>query len=145
MNLLPFAMLGLGGPELLVIATIVAMLLIPLVALWILPAIFSYVILSRIPPEHRKQDPGLALLLLIPLFSLIWAFFVYPRIADSLKSYFASRSATNVGNCGRDLALATCICGACVIVPFAGFAALILMIIFFAKAFDLSRRIGRTT
>jgi ABC-type phosphate transport system permease subunit len=133
----------LGSAELLVICVVAFFLLIPFA---ILPAILSYILLDRIPPEHRQQDSGLALLLLIPVFSVIWAFFVYPKISDSLRSYFASRG-EDAGDCGRSTALAACICSACTIVPFvgllAGLAALVLLIIFFVKAFDLSGRIQR--
>jgi hypothetical protein len=71
---------------------------------------------------------------------------VYPKISDSLRSFFVSRG-EDPGDCGRSIALATCICSACTIVPilgiFAGLAALVLLIIFFVKAFDLSGRIQR--
>lgn len=111
-----------------------------------LPSVLSFLLLNRIPVEHRQQTPGLAFLLLIPFFNLIWAFFVYPKIADSLQSYFRSRG-ENVGDAGHGIALATCICSVCAIIPllgmFAGLAALVLLIIFFVKAFDLSGRIPR--
>jgi hypothetical protein len=138
------ASFGLGSAELLVIVLIAFLLIIPFA---ILPAMLSYVLLDRIPPEHQKQSPGLALLLIIPLFSVIWAFFVYPRISDSLQSYFRSRG-ENAGDCGRSIALATCICSACSIVPFVGMltglAALVLLIVFFVKAFELTGRIQKT-
>lgn len=125
---------------------VVLFALASLLLLCLLPAILSYVLLKRIPAEHRKQEPGLAFLLVIPLFSLIWAFFVYPRIADSLRSSFSSRGQDR-GDCGRGLALATCICAACTIVPLvnmlAGPAALILLLIFFVKSFSLSSELQR--
>lgn len=117
------------------------------IAFMAIPAILAAVVLSRVPPEHRKQSPGLAFLLLIPLFSLVWMFFVHPRVADSLKSYFTAKGDTSVGDCGHTLALWLCICGACSIIPFvnmfAGLAALVLLIIFYVKAFELSGRIQR--
>lgn len=114
----------------------------------VLPAILAYILLDRIPEEHRQQSPALALLLLIPLFSLIWAFFVYPRISDSFQSYFNSRN-EQAGDCGHSIALATCICAVCSLIPvvgmLAGLAALVLLVVFFVKAFDLSGRIERAT
>lgn len=138
-----FAALGLGSSELVLVLLIVLMI----VPFALLPAILSFVLLGRIPAEHRKQEPGLAFLLIIPVVSVIWAFFVYPRISESLQSYFASRG-ENRGDCGRKLAMATCICAVCSIIPLlgivAGLAALVLMIIFFVKAFELTGQIQKT-
>jgi len=108
--------------------------------LWIVPAILAYFALDRIPLEDRKQDPALALLLLIPLFSLIWAFFVYPRISASLESYFSRRGDRSVGDCGRTLAIIFCICS---IIPFIHVIGIVCMILFFVKVFTLTGRIDR--
>ncbi len=45
---------------------IVLVILCFLVPISIVPAILAYFALERIPPEDRKQDPAMALLLLIP-------------------------------------------------------------------------------
>ncbi|PTY07132.1 hypothetical protein DB347_07415 [Opitutaceae bacterium EW11] len=136
-------MLGLGAPELLLLMVIPAMLLF----LGAIPAILAAVVLSRIPRPHRKQEPGLAFLLLIPFFSLIWAFFVHPRVAESLRSYYASSGDQSVGDCGAGLALWLCICPILAFIPllglFAGIAGLVLMIVFYIKAFELSGRIPK--
>jgi ABC-type bacteriocin/lantibiotic exporter with double-glycine peptidase domain len=105
-----------GSSELIVICLLAFLFIIPFA---ILPAILSYILLDRVPPEHRQQNPGLAFLLVIPVFSVIWAFFVYPKISDSLRSYFVSQG-EDPGDCGRSIALATCICSACTIVPILG-------------------------
>src|SRR4051794_2730546 len=62
--------------------------------------------LKILPPEHRRQKPGMVWLLFIPVFNLVWNFFVFPAIADSYRSYFHSIGRTDVGGCGRGLALA---------------------------------------
>src|SRR5689334_14549782 len=54
---------------------------------------------SAIPPEHRRIEPGMVWLLLIPLFGLIWNFFVFQRIPESYQSYFYSMGRTDVGDC----------------------------------------------
>lgn len=64
---------------------------------------------QRIPPAYRKQQPGLVWLLLIPCFNIVWNFFVFPRLADSYKAYFDSVGRSDVGDCGRSLALWCCI------------------------------------
>ncbi|MEI8195843.1 MAG: hypothetical protein WCI73_08045 [Phycisphaerae bacterium] len=112
--------------------------------------------LKRLPPEYRQQQPEMVWLLLIPLFGLVWNFFVYPKIADSYKAYFTAQASgalpmaapggipnlnyqnANTGDdCGRGIGLAYCICAAISWVPYVGactgLAALVLMIIFLVK------------
>jgi ABC-type Fe3+ transport system permease subunit len=132
----PIAMFIVGSSGLLLFFG----LLIFILPLWIVPAILAFVALDRIPAEDRKQDPALALLLLIPFFSLIWAFFVYPRISASLESYFSRRGDRSNGDCGRSLALVFCICS---LIPFVHIVALICIIIFFVKVFSLTGKIAR--
>jgi len=62
---------------------------------------------ARIPPAHRKLTPGSVWLLMIPLFSALWVFFVYPRISDSFESYFRSKGER--AETGRGMALAYCV------------------------------------
>jgi hypothetical protein len=133
---LPLAFLDLGGSELVIVMIILCFL----VPISIVPAILAYFALDRIPPEDRKQDPAMALLLLIPLFHLIWAFFVYPRISASLESYFARRGDRSEGDCGRSVALVFCICS---LIPFVHLVALVCMIIFFVKVYALTEKIER--
>jgi len=64
--------------------------------------------LKRVPPQFRKQEPGMVWLLLIPIFSRIWNYFVYPRVADSFKAYFDSIGQTDVGDCGNRWAVVYC-------------------------------------
>jgi len=96
---------------------------------------------TRIPEEHRKIPAGHVWLLLIPLFNLVWNFFVFPRVADSYKSYFNAQGRTEVGDCGRTVGLWYAICGAVSIVPcinyIAGPAALVLLIIYLVKIWSL--------
>lgn len=64
--------------------------------------------LARIPAEHRKQEPGLAWLLLIPCVDVVWKFFVWPKVAESFQSYFVSKGRTEFGDCGAQLATIYC-------------------------------------
>jgi hypothetical protein len=134
---------GLGGAELIVIMLI----LFTLFALSGVPAVLAYIVLKRVPPTFRKQDPALAFLLLIPFFSLIWSFFVHPKVAESLKAYSDAHGVRDAGDCGASLALWLCISGLCVFVPVLGFAAgiacLVLLTIFYVKAFELSARLPK--
>ncbi len=47
--------------------------------------------LSRCAPENRAMNPGLVWLTLIPLFNLVWQFFVVINIAKSLAAEFQKR------------------------------------------------------
>jgi hypothetical protein len=134
---LPLAAIGLGGGELMIIFLIFGIFCFPI---WLIPPILCYHLLEKIPPQDRRQEPALALLLLIPLFNLVWAFWVYPRIAESLAAHFRRVGDTSVDDCGATLALVICVCQ---IVPGVNLVALICEIVFFVKAYGLTSRIVR--
>jgi hypothetical protein len=103
--------------------------------------------LARIPPEHRKQQPGLVYLLLIPFFPLAWNFFVFPRIAASFKSHFQARGEDV--DAGEGLALAFCLlflgCFLLVCVPYVSglcaVGAFVTFVLMLMKFVDLKGRI----
>ncbi len=101
--------------------------------------------LSRIPKEHRKLEFWHIWLLLIPLFSLGWNFFVYLRLPESFQSYFSEQGQADVGDCGRSLGMWYALCGVAILAPCvntaAGPAALVLLIMFHVKAFELRKLI----
>src|SRR3954464_1146947 len=113
MNPIFAEMLGLGLSELMVVAACLGVLLV----FAAVPAVLAYIVLNRIPPQFRKQEPGMAFLLLIPLFSIVWNFFVHPKVAESLKAYFDAQGPHTHGDCGGSLALWMCISGACALIP----------------------------
>lgn len=135
-----------GGDEKLILAAIIGGATVVLVVMLIINAVICWLVsgvLKRVPAEHRKMEPGLVWLLMIPCFPIVWNFFVFQRIPDSLKSYFDSIGKTDVGDCGKQLGLFYAIAGACSIVPFlnylAGPASLILLIIVLVKLMDLKK------
>lgn len=88
--------------------------------------------LARIPAEHRKQEPGLAWLLVIPCVDVVWKFFVWPKVAESFQSYFASKGRYDYGDCGAQLATIYCVIGVVTLflgclgqIPIVGLVALI--------------------
>lgn len=121
---------------------IIMMLLGMLLVYAAIPAILAYIVLNRIPPQFRKQKPALAFLMLIPLFTHVWTFFVHPRVAKSIKAYLDDQGPQSSGDCGDSIALWSCICFACSIIPFlnipAFFTASVLLILFYVKAFKLT-------
>ncbi len=102
--------------------------------------------LARIPAEHRKMEPGMVWLLMIPCFPLVWNFFVFQRIPESFASYFASVGRTDVGDCGKQMGLWYAICTAASAVPLvnyiAGPASLVLLIISLVKFNELKGKIA---
>lgn len=118
----------------------VAWLAVAAVICWLL-----YSALERVPAEHRKQTPGLVWLLLIPCFGAIWSFFVFPRISQSYKSYFASAGRTDTGDSGEAIAWALCVAWVACLVPLLNLLALpvtlVLLIIYLVKIMGLKGQI----
>ena len=107
-----------------------------------------YSCLARVPAEYRKMEPWQVWLLMIPIFNFAWNFFVYQRIPESYQAYFAANGDTESGDCGKNLGLwySICFIGAFAVPcvgSFVGVAALVLMIIFIVKEFELRGKIPR--
>jgi hypothetical protein len=100
---------------------------------------------DRIPPQFRKQQPGMVWLLLIPCFHIVWNFFVFPPLSKSFKAYFDSIDRTDVGDCQESIGLAYSVCAAVSIIPYVGcltgIASLVLLIIYLIKTNDLKNQI----
>jgi len=94
--------------------------------------------LKLVSPQHRAIAPGQVWMELIPFFGIVWQFFVVQRVGASLKAEFGARGiATAEAVPGMPLGLIMCICICCCVLPFisilAGPAALVLLIIYWAK------------
>jgi hypothetical protein len=138
-------MYSLGHAELGVIFVLVGIVILVPILINIAVCLILQKCFERIPPQFRQQQPGMVWLLLIPCFSLVWNFFVYPKLSQSFKAYFASVNRTDVGDCQESIGLAYSICAACCIVPYlgclSGIAALVLLIIFLIKTNELKNQI----
>jgi hypothetical protein len=74
--------------------------------------------LAKCSANTRTMDPGLVWLLLIPIFNLMWHFFVVQAVAKSLAAEFRSRSIySDEPNPGKSGGVAMCVCGVCVLIP----------------------------
>ena len=86
--------------------------------------------------RHQKMKPGLVWLLLIPLFNLVWHFFVVKHVSDSIKSW-AEENGENVQDAGYTIGLVACIAQCCGIIPLvnmlAGPVSLVCLIIWWVK------------
>ena len=111
-------------------------------ALFLIPCIFFLITqqntLKAIQPENRTMSPGEVWLQLIPLFGIVWQFFVVTRISDSLRNEFSSWTNDTIFNVEGNqvvnlsysrptygVGLAMCICGCCSIIPLLGFLAVL--------------------
>jgi hypothetical protein len=60
--------------------------------------------LGSVPKEHRRLEPALAWLMLVPVLGGIWVFVLLFSIAGSYQDYFKQRGRTDIGDCGYGLA-----------------------------------------
>ncbi len=101
--------------------------------------------LKRLPERYRTQQPSMVWLLLIPLFSVIWNFFVFPKISESYKNYLDDHGSTDHADAGRSLAIAYSVLVCVSLIPYInmclGPAALIVLIIYLVKINGYKSRI----
>ena len=94
-------------------------------------------VLKAIPAEHRKQQPNMVWLLMIPVANIVLNFFVYPKIAESFQSNFASIGRSDVGDAGKSLSMWFCILVCTSIIPYlgscTGLAAFVIWIMLLVK------------
>ncbi|MCX6922921.1 MAG: hypothetical protein NT154_06885 [Verrucomicrobia bacterium] len=88
-------------------------LLLIVCAILMVPTIFYLLTLqkalNRCSPECRAMTPGLVWLMLIPLFNIVWQFFVVLNMAKSLAAEFQKRGIAEDPNPGQTLGLVMCI------------------------------------
>ena len=86
--------------------------------------------------EHRRMEPGMVWLMLIPLFGLVWQFFIVNNVSEAVRSWAAAHD-KDVADGGRTLGLTACILACCGIIPLLGIlasiAALVCMILWWVK------------
>ena len=136
-----------------IVIVIAVLFMVAMVAVGIAVLVLIYMAANRIPPHHRKMDPGLVFLLLIPLFGMVWYFFVVLRISEGFRSYFNEQGRTNVGDCGKGVGIGSGICSAVSIISLipapvtamlgsmAGLASLVLVIIYLVTISGLKKQI----
>jgi len=134
-----------GLPELLLIALIVALVSLPL----LLYLKTLYKALSRCSIEARAMSPGLVWLMLIPLFNVIWHFFVVTKLATTLRNEFGKRGMMTEPAPGQSVGLAMCILLLVGWVPVVGIrariGATVCWIVYWNKIASLSRKLAIET
>lgn len=109
---------------------------------FLIPFIFYLIALQNtlevIRPENRKMEPGMVWLSLIPLFGLIWQFFIVNNLADSLRLELDKKNGpVEELKTVQNLGLAYCILFCCSPIPFLGvltsIAGIVCWIMFWMK------------
>lgn len=79
--------------------------------------------LSRVSPHNRLMEPGLVWLGIIPVFSVIWSFFLATRIPDSLRNEFRERNRDDGSDYGKGVGMANAVIGVIsLLITFGGMA-----------------------
>ncbi|MCP4834943.1 MAG: hypothetical protein GY895_09275 [Phycisphaera sp.] len=92
----------MGGAEvfLIVLGLFGCVMILAVLGLYIWSLLLLMKAADSVPQEHRLLQPGFVFLMLIPLFSVAWAFFMTQRLSRGMESSFASRGVDR-GDCGR--------------------------------------------
>jgi hypothetical protein len=101
--------------------------------------------LNRCSPENRAMQPGMTWLLLIPLFNIVWIFFVVLNMAKSLGAEFKKRGIAEDEEPGKKLGLAYAILSICSAIPFLGMViaigAVVCFIMYWVKIAGYSKQL----
>jgi len=125
--------LGLGIAELGLVLIACAVLLVPM----IFYLLTLQKALNRCSPESRAMQPGMVWLMLIPLFNVVWQFFVVINLAKSLGAELQKRGIAEDPNPGQTLGLVMCVANLV-----CGPVGLICWIIYWVKIAGYSARIA---
>jgi hypothetical protein len=120
------------------------------IAIFLVPFIFFLLTLqkafNRCSPESRAMQPGMVWLMLIPLFNLVWQFFVVLNLTKSLAAEFRKRGIAVEPEPGKTMGLVMCILFCCGIIPFLGIlcslAGLVFWIIYWVKIAGFSSKLA---
>jgi len=82
-------------------------------AIMLVPFIFYLLTLqkalNRCSPECRAMNPGMVWLMFVPLFNIVWQFFIVLNIAKSLAAEFQKRGIAEDPNPGQTLGMVMCV------------------------------------
>jgi hypothetical protein len=120
------------------------------IAIMLVPLIFYCLTLqkalNRCSPENRAMNPGMVWLMFIPLFNIVWHFFIVVNMAKSLGAEFQKRGMAEEPNPGQKLGMILCILACCGVVPILGIlaslAAFVCWILYWVKIAGFSSKIA---
>jgi len=76
-------------------------ILVGALALQIWFLVTAYKALNAVSPRNRDMEPGMIFLIFIPLFGIVWYFFIVIRIADAFAKEFDDRGLRSDGDFGK--------------------------------------------
>lgn len=124
------------------IGFIIGIIVVVVIALAIFAAILWSIsdALAAVPQQYRQMSPGAVYLMLIPLFNLVWVFFVVIRVPGSFENYFNAIGRPQPDGYGKGVGLGYAICMVLGnLIPFVGIPALICLVIFIRKLRGLKK------
>ena len=140
MNDTPSIAAGLG--MLTIALVVVAIMLVP----FVFYCLSLQKALNRCSPECRAMNPGMVWLMFIPLFNMVWHFFVVINVAKSLGCEFQKRGIAEDPQPGQKLGMIMCILICCGIIPILGIlcslGGLVCWILYWVKISGYSNRIA---
>ncbi len=93
--------------------------------------------LKQVHSSRRLVPPSNVWLMFIPIFSVIYAFMLYPKISDSVKAEYQARQLNPDGDFARSLGLTMAALSVAGFLPYigtlAGLANFVIFIIFWVK------------
>ena len=104
--------------------------------------------LKEVDPALRKVPPSNVWLMFIPIFSVVYAFILYPNISDSVKSEYQRRGLPMDGDFSRALGITMAALSIATIIPYLGsliaLANLVLLIVFWTKMSGYKNHLARS-
>ena len=117
-----------------------------LLAILIVPTVFYLLCMQKALTlagrENREMEPGMVWLMFIPLFNIVWHFFVVMNMAKSLGCEFQKRGTAEDPKPGQTIGMVMCILACCGIIPILGIlcslGGFVCWIIYWVKIADYS-------
>jgi hypothetical protein len=99
-------------------------------------------VLRKCSPQSQTMKPGMVWLSLVPIFNIVWVFFVVSAIANSLGNEFRLRSVpVDDPKPGKSIGIAMAVSAVCSIVPGVILVHLVLWIVYWVQIARFSRRL----
>lgn len=118
--------------------------------LWFIPSIFFLLTLqkalTRVASERRTMNPPMVWLSLIPLFNVVWNFFIVIALSKSLGAELTARNIAHEAEPGKTMGLIWAGLAAACLIPGLGFLLgiplLVMWIIYWVKIAGFSAKIA---
>jgi len=104
-------------------------------------------LLKECDQSNLQMPPVNVWLMFIPLFNIVYAFIMYPKISESIKREFESRNTPQSGDYLKSLGMTMAILGVVGYVPvdalkgIVGLASLVIFIIYWVKAAEMKNKL----